>query len=243
MTGRAPRGASGRAFGGAAAGGRICLVDDNAEFRESAGWWLEGLGFDVDAFDGPLACLEALGAEVAGEPRCLLFDVRMPEMTGLQLLDVLRERGVPWPVIFMTGHGDVPLAVEAMRRGALTFLEKPFQEAALEDALAQAFAVARAPPGEQAAPVGIVRAAPASAPAAADEDPAYAAHLDLLTPREREVMDLVVEGHPNKVVAFRLGISFKTVELHRGRVMAKMEARSLTHLVRMSLSRSAHADA
>lgn len=227
---------------GATAGGRICLVDDNAEFRESAGWWLEGLGFEVDAFDGPLACLDALVAEEAAEPRCLLFDVRMPEMSGLQLLDALRERGVRWPVIFMTGHGDVPLAVEAMRRGALTFLEKPFQEAALEDALAQAFAVARAGPAAPAtAPAQLGAAIPAIA---VDEaDPAYAAHLALLTPREREVMDLVVEGHPNKVVAFRLSISPKTVELHRGRVMSKMGARSLTHLVRMSLSRSAHADA
>ncbi len=212
------------------AGARIWLVDDNADFRESAGWWLEGLGFEVESFEGPLACLEALDGAVAGAPGCLLLDVRMPEMSGLQLLDALRERGVPWPVIFMTGHGDVPLAVEAMRKGALTFLEKPFQEAALENALAQAFTPA--PPA----------AAGAEAPPSA-EDPAYAARLALLTPRERQVMDLVVEGHPNKVVAYRLGISPKTVELHRARVMAKMEARSLTHLVRMSLNRAVHADA
>lgn len=219
-------------------GGRIWLVDDNAEFRESAGWWLEGLGFEVDAFDGPLACLEALGSATDAEPKCLLFDVRMPQMSGLQLLDALRERGVPWPVIFMTGHGDVPLAVEAMRKGALTFLEKPFQEAALEDALAHAFAVARAGGVAVAAPSEA--AAPLIAPA---EDPALAGRMALLTPREREVMDLVVEGHPNKVVAFQLGISPKTVELHRARMMAKMEARSLTHLVRMFLSGGVHAEA
>ena len=215
------------------AAGRIWLVDDNSDFRESAGWWLEGLGFEVESFDGPLACLRALGERggaAVGAPGCLLLDVRMPEMSGLQLLDALRERGVSWPVIFMTGHGDVPLAVEAMRRGALTFLEKPFQEAALEDALAQAFAVTPPPPAGPTVSASV-------------EASAYAARLALLTPRERQVMDLVLEGHPNKVVAHRLGISFKTVELHRARGMAKMEARSLTHLVRMSLDRAVHADA
>lgn len=204
--------------------GRIWLVDDNAEFRESAAWWLEGLGYEVLAFEGPSACLHALEAH-AGEaaPTCLLFDVRMPEMSGLQLLDALRERGVRWPVVFMTGHGDVPLAVEAMRKGALTFLEKPFQEAALEEALGRAFSPAAQ---ESAGEAGAGEAV----------EPELQARLDGLTPREREVMDLVVQGCPNKVVAFKLGISPKTVELHRSRVMSKMGAASLTQLVRMNLS-------
>ncbi len=215
------------------AAGRIWLVDDNAEFRESAVWWLEGLGYDVQPFEGPLACLAALDgsgeASAAQAAGCLLFDVRMPEMSGLQLLDAVRERRVRWPVIFMTGHGDVPLAVEAMRKGALTFLEKPFQEAALEEALAAAFRQGDADAGDVQPPEG-------EPPPDAAPDPELAARRDALTPREREVMDLVVEGHPNKVVAYRLGISPKTVELHRSRVMAKMQARSLTQLVRMTLS-------
>ena len=217
--------------------GRIWLVDDNAEFRDSAAWWLEGLGYEVTAFDGPHACLSALDGAADGERACLLLDVRMPQMSGLQLLDAIRGRRVAWPVIFMTGHGDVPLAVEAMRKGALTFLEKPFQEAALEDALGQAFGPASGPGFGQ----GFAPSSPAS-PAAGGEagarppDPELVARTETLTPREREVMDLVVEGHPNKVVAYRLGISPKTVELHRSRVMTKMQARSLTQLVRMMLS-------
>ena len=205
----------------AAPAGRIWLVDDDAGFRESAAWWLEGLGYDVVQFEDPAACLDALaGDEAAG---CLLSDVRMPQMSGLQLLDALRDKGVGLPVIFMTGHGDVPLAVEAMRKGAVSFLEKPFQEAALEEALGQAFSAAPAPAGTE----GVEAGAP---------DPELAERVGSLTPREHEVMTLVVEGHPNKVVAFKLGISPKTVELHRSRVMSKMKATSLTQLVRMTLS-------
>ena len=202
--------------------GRIWLVDDDSGFRESAAWWLEGLGYDVVQFEDPSACLDALAADETGG--CLLSDVRMPQMSGLQLLDALRDKGVGLPVIFMTGHGDVPLAVEAMRKGAVTFLEKPFQEAALEAALSQAFS---APPAT---------AAPGEDAAAAEVDPELAERTASLTPREHEVMTLVVEGHPNKVVAFKLGISPKTVELHRSRVMSKMKATSLTQLVRMTLS-------
>ena len=212
---------------------RIYLVEDNPEFRESAAWWLEGLGYEVSTYGGPAEYLAALDADTAvSGPACLLLDVRMPEMSGLQLLDAVRERGVDRPVIFMTGHGDVPLAVEAMRRGALTFLEKPFQEDALEDALRQAFARPAEPSRGALA---------AAAPVSVDEppaDPEYLRRLGLLTPREREVMDLVVLGHPNKVVAYELGVSPKTIELHRSRVMAKMRAASFTQLVRMAMSRS-----
>ena len=198
-------------------------MDDDAGFRESAAWWLEGLGHDVVQFEDPSVCLDALAKAEEGGPACLLSDVRMPQMSGLQLLDALRERGVGLPVIFMTGHGDVPLAVEAMRKGAVSFLEKPFQEAALEEALGQAFSAA--PP-----------TALARDDAAVQADPELSERTASLTPREQEVMTLVVEGHPNKVVAFKLGISPKTVELHRSRVMSKMKATSLTQLVRMILS-------
>jgi two-component system, LuxR family, response regulator FixJ len=209
--------------------GRVCLVDDNADFGESVAFLLDGLGYDVIAFERPSAFLAALEDDAGlQQGTCLLLDVRMPEMSGLQFLDALRERGIEGPVIFMTGHGDVPLAVEAMRKGALTFLEKPFQESALETALLEAFS------GER------VRTVPASGSVstAALASPEYEQRRESLTPREREVMDLVVEGHPNKVVAYRLDISPKTVELHRSRVMAKMQASSLTQLVRMVMSGS-----
>lgn len=194
--------------------GAVYLVDDDAGFRESAAWWLESLGYAVTAYDSPQACLSALDE---GQPDCFLLDVRMPGMSGLELLDALKARGVTRPVIFMTGHGDVPLAVQAMRKGAVTFLEKPFQEEALEEALTQALT-----PVEPPAP---------SSPAAQ----AHRERLARLTDRERQVYDLVVAGDVNKVIAYKLGISPKTVELHRSRVMSKMEAASTTQLVRMAV--------
>ncbi|MDG2528522.1 response regulator transcription factor [Caulobacter endophyticus] len=200
--------------------GAVCLVDDHGEFRQSAAWWLESLGYAVSTFDGARAFLDA------GDPppdACLLLDVRMPDMSGLELLDALKARGCERPVIFMTGHGDVPLAVEAMQKGAITFLEKPFQEAALEAALERAFAQAR--------------------PAQTPGQEAYARRLAGLTEREREVMALVVAGKVNKVIAYDLGISPKTVELHRSRIMTKMEATSLTRLVRMAVTGTVDDDA
>ena len=195
-----------------AVAGAVCLVDDHGEFRESAAWWLESLGYAVTAYDDPRTFLEA------GDPpadSCLVFDVRMPGMSGLELLDALRERGCDRPVIFMSGHGDVPLAVEAMSKGAVTFLEKPFREAALEAALKKAFA---------------------SRPTASPEQDDYQRRLAALTERERQVMDLVVGGDVNKVIAYKLGISPKTVELHRSRIMTKMGATNVSHLVRMAVA-------
>lgn len=207
--------------------GRICLVDDHAEFRQSAAWWLESLGYEVECWEEPKAFLDAM-ADRPSEPACFLLDVRMPGMSGLELMEAARERGLDQPVIFMTGHGDVPLAVEAMRRGAVTFLEKPFQEQALEEAIALAF-----------------RAGATPSSASADVSPqaqAYQERLSRLTARESEVMDLVVSGAFNKVIAYELGISPKTVELHRARIMTKMEAPTLTHLVRMAVSGRVEAD-
>jgi FixJ family two-component response regulator len=201
--------------------GRICLVDDHAEFRQSAAWWLESLGYEVECWEEPTAFLDAM-SDRPSEPACFLLDVRMPGMSGLELMDAARERGLEQPVIFMTGHGDVPLAVEAMRRGAVTFLEKPFQEQALEEAIALAF-----------------RAGPTPSVTPSDASPqalAYRERLSRLTAREHEVMELVVSGAFNKVIAYELGISPKTVELHRARIMTKMEAPTLTHLVRMAVS-------
>jgi two-component system, LuxR family, response regulator FixJ len=198
---------------------QIFLVDDNDSFRKSTRWLLEGHGFRVDAFASPrhfLAFIETLPDEDASA--CILLDIRMPEMSGLEVQEALQRSGCGLPVVFISGHGDVPLAVEAMRRGAAHFLEKPFGPdtlvAAVSDALERA-AQQRARPIES--------------------DAEASARLTTLTSRERQVLDLAVEGMLNKVIADRLGISIKTVELHRSRVMAKMKAKSIAQLVQLTM--------
>lgn len=195
----------------------IFIVDDNNEFRQSAQWWLASAGYDVIDFADPAAALDTLKQQPPSGPACMLLDVRMPGMSGLDLHDRLHQRGVRLPVIYMTGHGDVPLAVQAMQKGAVSFLEKPFADDALEQALERAFAAATAP---------------------ADEDEAAAAwhrRMQALTPRQLELLGWVVEDMPNKIIADLMGISIKTVELHRKRVMDKLEAQSVTHLIKMVL--------
>lgn len=225
----------------------ILLVDDNDDFRESAVWLLEALGFEVRAFGSPAAFLDApsLPAPDAADV-CLLLDVRMPGLSGLQVHDALLARGIGWPVVYMTGHGDVPLAVEAMQKGACSFLEKPFQDAVLERTLEMAFEraarerVARtlaAPPHTPATLPGSAEPPVPEETAESRLDPAYARMLDSLTPRERQVLDLVVAGLLNKTIGDRLGISIKTVELHRSRVMQKMGARSFADLMHRVLTR------
>lgn len=194
----------------------VYIVDDNTEFLHSAVWWLEGAGYDVECFDDPHRALEVLAAPRPGA--CLLLDVRMPAMSGLEVHETLRQRGVRIPVVYMTGHGDVPLAVEAMRKGAVTFIEKPFADEALESALALAFSPADPYPAS-------AQADPA--------DDAFASRMARLTAREREVIDWVVKGKLNKVIADLLGISIKTVELHRKNAMAKLQARSVLELSRL----------
>ncbi len=210
----------------------LFIVDDNAEFRESACWWLSGAGYDVQAFDGPTPALKALrqwnlqrmGRTPSAEQplACLLLDVRMPQMSGLDLHDVLSAEGIVIPVIYMTGHGDVPLAVQAMQRGAVTFLEKPFEDAALEAALRLAFERARLL--EQRA-IDQARNDAGSR--------AYRERYGSLSQREREVLQGVMAGKINKLIARDLGVSVKTIDLHRANLMDKMQAASVVHLVRM----------
>ncbi len=201
----------------------IYIVDDNAEFRRSAQWWLSSAGYAVVDYADPAVALGALQAQPPQGPACLLLDVRMPGMSGPDLHSRLLESGVQVPIVYMTGHGDVPLAVQAMQRGAVSFLEKPFAEEALEQALQRAFA--EPPPAADTAP------APPSTQATE-----WRQRLQRLTPRERELLGWVVEDKLNKTIADLMGISIKTVELHRKRVMEKLGASSATHLIKMVVS-------
>jgi two-component system response regulator FixJ len=216
----------------------VYIVDDNAEFREATCFWLEGFGFDVRAWGDPHEAVEALARRDRNEPACLMLDVRMPQLSGLDVHDRLLESGAALPVIYMSGHADVPLAVQAMQKGAVTLLEKPFDDEALEAALQKAFArPADAGPTLTAAGVDadLKKADPDDEEAATR----FRAREASLTPRERQVLTHVIEGTYNKVIADRLGLSIKTVELYRARGMAKMKARSVAVLTRMMVSRRA----
>ncbi len=211
----------------------VYIVDDNAEFLASAQWWLKGAGFAVQGFDNPARAIEQICSRESVGKACLLLDVRMPEMSGLDVHDALHARGVELPIIYITGHADVPLAVSAMQKGAITFLEKPFADDALESALEAAFN----------RPVVVT---PSQSAVHADETPdgddsdsqalEFRERCAKLTPRERQVLDLVIEGRLNKTIGDALGISIKTVELHRSRVMEKLAARSLTQLIKMMMT-------
>jgi two-component system, LuxR family, response regulator FixJ len=197
----------------------VYLVDDNQPFRRSTALLLETSGIEVRDFEAGaalLAQLEKTGAPTAGV--CAVSDVRMPEMSGLELLEELRRRGHGFPVIFITAHADVPLAVEAMRRGAVNFIEKPFAGEVLVQAIRIAAAEERVSQVNTAMPV--VRPNP---------------RLAALTRRERQVLELVVAGKFNKTIADVLGISTKTVELHRSSLMAKLGVRTLPDLVKVFL--------
>jgi len=210
----------------------VYIVDDNHEFRESTRFWLSGFGFDVRTWGDPREAIAALASRDKGEEACLMLDVRMPELSGLDVHDKLLECGAQIPVIYMSGHADVPLAVQAMQKGAVTLLEKPFDDEALEAALETAFASAAV-----AVPPLALRAVESSAEAVPDEaHTRFVAREAKLTPREREVLGHVVQGTYNKVIADRIGLSIKTVELYRARGMAKMQARSVAELTRMMVS-------
>ena len=194
--------------------GVVHVVDDDEALRDSLAFLLEAADIATRMYATPGALLAKLGDL---EPGCILTDVRMPEMTGIELIRKLGAEGVGHPVIVMTGHADVPLAIEAMRLGVRDFIEKPFDDelliASLEAALRQE-AAERQRQGEREA---------------------ILERINGLSPREMEVLHGLVEGKPNKVIAYDLQISPRTVEVHRAHVMTKMNARSLSDLVRMSL--------
>lgn len=193
----------------------IYVVDDDEAMRDSMTWLLEGEGYRVACFDSAAAFLKARRDDLRG---CLVLDVRMPDMSGLELHEKLDALGSTLPIIFVTGHGDVPMAVGALQRGACDFIEKPFHD---EDLL-----------------VRIRRALELEAELAARrrQDDAIVHRIGQLTQREREVMDLVVAGKLNKQIADQLNISMKTVEAHRARVMEKMGVRTLAELVKVTMA-------
>ena len=188
----------------------IYLVDDDEALRDSLVWLLESQGFKVEAFASAEAFLRVLRPEFNG---CLLLDVRMPGMSGLELHERLRAHYCTLPVIFITGHGDVPMAVAALKKGAIDFIEKPFNDAELLRLVSQCLVSER------------------ESRARRRQDAEVSRRLDQLTQREREVLDLIIVGKLNKQIADVLGISIKTVEVHRARVMEKMAAQSLAELV------------
>ena len=192
----------------------VYVVDDDEAMRDSMRWLLESSGFRVAAF---ATGEHFLAAHQHGEGACLVLDVRMPGMSGLALQECLLRRNDHLPIVFVTGHGDVPMAVSAVKRGAVDFIEKPFQDRALLALID-----------------GAVRA-DRHLIAAKARQAAAAARLATLSPREREVMELVVAGKLNKVIADELGISIKTVEVHRSRVMEKLGANSVAELVQITL--------
>jgi two-component system response regulator FixJ len=193
----------------------IHVIDDDAALRDALRFLFESAGLPVRSYDSATAFIDAVGAGSSG---CVLTDVRMPGFDGLALQRRLTELGIDLPVIVMTGHADVPIAVQALKEGAFDFIEKPFDDGRLLDSVRGALEAGRRRREE-----------------AAGLD-AIAARLASLTPREREVLDGLVAGHPNKTIAYDLGTSPRTIEVHRARVMEKMRARSLAELMRMVLA-------
>ncbi|HXX44854.1 MAG TPA: response regulator transcription factor [Candidatus Acidoferrales bacterium] len=191
----------------------VFVVDDDASVREAVGNLLESVGVRSESF---ASAEEFLHARRPDEPSCLLLDVRLPGLNGLEFQEVLHKAGIRIPIVFITAHGEVPMASRAMKAGAVDFLTKPFQKQELLTAVHQAIDRDRVARKAEAA-ISRVRS-----------------KWEKLTPREREVMDLVVAGLMNKEIAAKLGVTEITVKVHRGRVMEKMEADSLPELVRMS---------
>jgi RNA polymerase sigma factor (sigma-70 family) len=192
----------------------IMVVDDDSGIRNAMRSLLKSVGLESALY---ASAQEFLAAYQPSQPGCLVLDIRMPGMSGLELQQHLTLRGAVIPVIFMTGHGDIPMAVEAMQHGAFDFLQKPFRDQDLLDRIQRAIVKDE----EQRKTLG--------------EHARIKVYLESLTAREREVLDLMTQGKQNKSIAQDLGVSPRTVEIHRARVMEKMNAQSVAQLVRMML--------
>jgi len=195
--------------------GIVHVIDDDDAMRNSLAFLFNSAKVPVETYDSATAFLDRLSAL---KPGCVVTDVRMPGMSGIELLKRLHELKVAMPVIVITAHGDVPLAVEAMKYGATDFLEKPFDDELLLAAVRTALSKQASQHEDQAARSAIEE------------------RLARLSTRERQVLEGLVAGHPNKTIAYDLGISPRTIEIYRANVMTKMEAASLSDLVRMALT-------
>lgn len=193
----------------------VHVVDDDESVRRSVGFMLKTSGYQVKSYEsGDELVKQAKSLETG----CILLDIRMPGMDGLAVQQALRDHGVTLPVIIMTGHGDVPLSVRAMKAGAIDFIEKPFEKDVLLTAIELGFSsLDRSVSGRDRAKEASVR-------------------LHALTPREREVLDGLAKGLPNKTIAYDLGISPRTVEIHRANLMAKLDVRSLSEALRLAFA-------
>jgi two-component system, LuxR family, response regulator FixJ len=191
----------------------IYLVDDDDSVRRSVGFMLKTSGHTVESYEGGVQFIKDLNSL---EPGCVLLDIQMPEMDGLEVQQELKKRGIPFPVIVMTGHGDVDVAVKAMKAGAIDFIEKPFAKEAMLAAVEAAFE----------------KIDNSGAHSARREEAELL--LNGLTPRERDVLNGLVAGYPNKTIGYDLGISARTVEIHRANLMRKLEVYNLSDLLRIA---------
>ncbi|GJM09042.1 MAG: DNA-binding response regulator [Lysobacteraceae bacterium] len=196
----------------------VYVVDDDEGVRDGLGMLLETVGLSYEAFGSATEFLESYDPNSRG---CLVLDIRMPKISGLELQGLLSARGSDLPIIFITGHGDIPMAVEAMRRGAMDFIRKPFREQELLDRI------------NEALDVELVRRK------RAQERDALVSKIEALTEREKMVFEAVARGDMNKVIAIDLGISERTVEVHRANVMRKIGVRTLAELIRIKIAADA----
>jgi two-component system, LuxR family, response regulator FixJ len=194
--------------------GQVYVIDDDEAMRDSLNFLLDSAGFAVSLFDTGQSFIDALPELGFG---CVVSDVRMPGLDGIELLKRMKAQHSPFPILIMTGHGDVPLAVEAMKLGAVDFLEKPFEDERLVGMIETA----------------IRRAEPAARNEAVAQD--IAARVATLSPRERQVMEGLIAGLSNKLIAREYDISPRTIEVYRANVMTKMQANSLSELVRLAM--------
>lgn len=189
----------------------IFIIDDEHEMRNSLCWLMESVQLNAEVFDSAPGFLEKYDADRTG---CILLDVRMPDMSGLELLDALNARKNRLPVIMITGHGDIPMAIRAMKSGAMDFILKPFNDQQLIEQIQKA-----------------IKQNLTSSTSIQDKN--VEKNFSTLTTREREIMTLVIEGKLNKQIAHELNIAISTVELHRARMMKKMQAKNIAQLVKM----------
>jgi two-component system response regulator FixJ len=197
----------------------VHVIDDDEAMRDSLGFMLDAAGLESRGWESAVQFLSELPSVERG---CIVTDVRMPDMTGLELVGRLKAMGHPDPVIVITGHADVPLAVDAMKAGVVDFIEKPFENQRLLSAVRSALASAGADEADN--------------PQDNEERRRIQERIDSLSARERQVLDGLVAGHANKIIAYDLEISPRTVEVYRANVMTKMQARSLSELVRMAIT-------